>query len=69
MTMVIFTMSNHTRKNGKPAAGLVRRRPQARSPRGILKGELFIIGDIIAPIDVEWDVLKTDPEVKPASDP
>jgi hypothetical protein len=43
-------------------------RPPARIARGILKDELFITGDIIGPIDVEWDALKMDPPVKPAGD-
>jgi prevent-host-death family protein len=45
-------------KNGKPVAELVPHRPAKRNARGILKNELFITGDIISPIDVEWDVLK-----------
>jgi prevent-host-death family protein len=45
-------------KNGKPVAELVPHRPPARNPRGMFKGELFITGDIVGPIDVEWDALK-----------
>ncbi|HEX3501972.1 MAG TPA: type II toxin-antitoxin system Phd/YefM family antitoxin [Xanthobacteraceae bacterium] len=45
-------------KRGKPVAELVPHAPQKRSVRGILKGELFIEGDIISPIDVEWEALK-----------
>jgi prevent-host-death family protein len=45
-------------KNGKPVAELVPHRPHKRTARGILKDELFIIGDIVSPIDVEWDALK-----------
>ena len=45
-------------KNGKPVAELVPHRPRARSARGVLKNELFVIGDIVAPIDVDWDALK-----------
>lgn len=45
-------------KNGKPVAELVPHRPHRRTPRGLLKDELFITGDIISPIDVEWDALK-----------
>jgi prevent-host-death family protein len=45
-------------KNGKPVADLVPHRPAKRNAFGILKGELFITGDIISPIDVEWDALK-----------
>jgi prevent-host-death family protein len=51
-TAVIIT------KNGKPVAELVPHRPREQSARGILKNELFITGDIIAPIDVEWEALK-----------
>jgi prevent-host-death family protein len=45
-------------KNGKPVAELVPHRPRARNVRGILKDELFITGDIIGPIDAQWDALK-----------
>jgi prevent-host-death family protein len=37
-------------KNGKPVAELVPHRSRKRSARGILKGELFVTGDIIAPL-------------------
>jgi prevent-host-death family protein len=45
-------------KNGKPVAELVPHRARKRNLRGLLKDKLFIEGDIISPIDVEWDVLK-----------
>jgi prevent-host-death family protein len=45
-------------KNGKPVAELVPHRPRKKNARGILKDELFITGDIISPIDVEWNALK-----------
>jgi prevent-host-death family protein len=45
-------------KNGKPVAELVPHRPRKQDPRGMFKDELFIVGDIISPIDVEWDALK-----------
>ena len=45
-------------KNRKPVAELVPHRPRRQSARGVLKNELFIAGDIISPIDVEWDALK-----------
>jgi prevent-host-death family protein len=45
-------------KNGKPVAELVPHRPRKRSLRGIFKNKLFIVGDIMSPIDVEWDALK-----------
>jgi len=43
-------------KRGKPVAKLVP--PDRHNARGILKGRLEIIGDIISPIDVEWEALK-----------
>jgi antitoxin (DNA-binding transcriptional repressor) of toxin-antitoxin stability system len=47
-------------KNGKPIAELVPHRPRERKKNalGILKDRLFITGDIISPIDVEWEALK-----------
>jgi prevent-host-death family protein len=45
-------------KNGKPVAELVPHRPRKHNARGILKNELFIAGDIISPIDIEWEALK-----------
>ena len=46
-------------KNGEPVAELV---PHTRKPkknaRGIWKGKVEIVGDIISPLDVEWDALK-----------
>ena len=45
-------------KNGKPLAELVPHRPKPKSPFGILKGRIKITGDIISPIDVEWNALK-----------
>jgi len=45
-------------KNGKPMAELVPHRPAQKNPFGIWKGKVKIIGDIISPIDVEWDAMK-----------
>ena len=45
-------------KKGKPVAELIPHRPRTKNARGILKDELFITGDIISPIDVEWNALK-----------
>ena len=45
-------------KNGKPIAELVPHRPRTHNARGILKGQLIVTGDIISPLDVEWDALK-----------
>jgi antitoxin (DNA-binding transcriptional repressor) of toxin-antitoxin stability system len=46
-------------KHGKPVARLVP--ADAKQPKsifGALKGQVTIKGDIIAPLDVEWDALK-----------
>jgi prevent-host-death family protein len=45
-------------KRGKPVAELVPHTANKRELWGILKDELFIEGDIISQIDVEWDALK-----------
>jgi len=45
-------------KNGAPVAELVPHKPKAKNARGIWKGEVEIIGDIMSPIDVEWDAMK-----------
>ena len=46
-------------KKGEPLVELVPHKSKAKkSPFGILKGELVITGDIMSPIDVEWDAMK-----------
>ncbi len=45
-------------KNGEPIADLVPHRDKKRSPFGVWKGSVEIIGDIMSPIDVEWDAMK-----------
>ena len=45
-------------KNGAPIADLVPHRAMKPSPFGILKGKIEIVGDIISPLDVEWDAMK-----------
>jgi hypothetical protein len=45
-------------QNGKLVAELVPHRSSGRNLEGCSKDELFIIGDIISPIDVEWDAMK-----------
>jgi prevent-host-death family protein len=44
-------------KKGRPVAKIIPPEPQ-KSPFGIWKGKVEITGDIISPIDVEWDALK-----------
>jgi len=45
-------------KNGKPLAELGPHRPKRPELFGIWKGKIKIKGDIISPIDVEWEALK-----------
>jgi prevent-host-death family protein len=45
-------------KRGKPVAQLVPHVTVKTKLWGLLKDELFIEGDIISPIDVEWEALK-----------
>ena len=45
-------------KKGKPVARLVPHEPKKRQLIGLLKGRVEILGDIISPIDVEWEALK-----------
>jgi prevent-host-death family protein len=47
-------------KNGRPVAELVPHRVRVRKKNalGLLKDTLFITGDIISPIDVEWNAQK-----------
>jgi prevent-host-death family protein len=45
-------------KRGRPVAELVPHKPPKRELLELLKDELFIEGDIISPIDVEWEALK-----------
>jgi prevent-host-death family protein len=46
-------------KKGEPLVELVPHKPKTKkSPFGILKGELEITGDIMSPIDVEWNAMK-----------
>ena len=45
-------------KNGKPVAELRPHRPRSKSVLGVWKDRLIVKGDIISPIDVEWEALK-----------
>jgi prevent-host-death family protein len=45
-------------KNGKPVAEIVPFVDKPKSLFGAMKGSITILGDIEAPLDVEWDVLK-----------
>ena len=48
-------------KNGKPVANLAPYRERPKSLFGIDKGRIQILGDIIEPIDVEWEA-DVDPD-------
>ena len=46
-------------KRGKPVAKLVPLEPKERPPLfGCMKGTFEITGDIVSPIEVEWDATK-----------
>jgi prevent-host-death family protein len=46
-------------KKGQPLVELVPHKPKKKkNPFGILKGELVITGDIMSPIDVQWNAMK-----------
>jgi prevent-host-death family protein len=45
-------------KKGKPVAEVVPHKPPKRNFIGLLKGRGEILGDIISPIEVEWEALK-----------
>ena len=42
-------------KRGKPVSRLVPYRQRPASPFGMFAGQIEILGDIIEPIDVEWE--------------
>jgi prevent-host-death family protein len=44
-------------KKGKPVAEVTPHKPGRRNPIGIWKGRTEILGDIVSPIDVEWEAL------------
>ena len=48
-------------KNGKPVAKLIAFRERPKTLFGIDKDRLIIWGDIISPIDVEWEA-EVDPD-------
>ena len=45
-------------KHGKPVAELRPHRPRPQNTLGVWKDRLIVKGDIISPLDVEWDALK-----------
>lgn len=45
-------------KRGKPVAQVVPMPPKQQSIVGSMKGSVLFEGDIISPLDVEWDAMK-----------
>jgi prevent-host-death family protein len=45
-------------KNGQPIADLVPHKPNPKNAFGIWKDSVEIVGDIMSPIDVEWNAMK-----------
>jgi prevent-host-death family protein len=45
-------------KNGKPVAEIVPFIEKPKTLLGAMKGSIKILGDIEAPLDVEWEALK-----------
>jgi prevent-host-death family protein len=45
-------------KKGKPVADVIPHKAKKHGLLGIYKGRMEIVGDIISPIDVEWEALK-----------
>ncbi len=45
-------------KHGKPVAQVVPMPSKQRKIVGSMKGSVTILGDIISPLDVEWDAMK-----------
>ena len=45
-------------KHGKPVAEVNPIKPEKTELFGSMKGSGIILGDIISPIDVEWDAMK-----------
>jgi prevent-host-death family protein len=45
-------------KRGRPVAMLAPVRPSRSSLRGIMKGRIRVIGDIVSPVGVVWDAEK-----------
>ena len=47
-------------KRGKPVAELTQARERRTSKYGALRGMITYKGDIISPVDVEWDAMKDE---------
>ena len=45
-------------KNGHPVCQLVPYRHKPKTLYGALKGSVLMTGDLIAPLDVEWEALQ-----------
>ncbi len=45
-------------KNGKPVSQLVPYRPKRSTLFGVMKGTVTIKGDILSPLDEDWEALR-----------
>lgn len=53
-------------KRGKPIAKLVPAEEQSKSLFGCMKGTVEILGDIVSPLEVEWETeAETEPNFYP----
>ena len=48
-------------KRGRPVSRLVPYRERPRSFFGVDRGRMKIVGDVVSPVDMEWDA-ETDPD-------
>ncbi|MCY4129282.1 MAG: type II toxin-antitoxin system prevent-host-death family antitoxin [Gammaproteobacteria bacterium] len=48
-------------KNGEPVAKLVPYRDRPKRIFGIDRGSMRILGDIVEPLDIEWEAMRDDP--------
>ncbi len=56
-------------KRGKPVAKLVPAEEQPKSLFGCMKGTVEILGDIVSPLEVEWETeAETEPNFYPRPD-
>ena len=52
-------------KRGKPVAMLTAVRDPSKAAAGFFKGKMKIVGDILAPLDIDWG--PEEPEIRPLS--
>lgn len=55
-------------KRGRPVSRLVAYREKPESLFGIDKGRIRLLGDVVGPVDDEWEA-EADPETEAVGDP